>query len=127
MKLNRYTQKAKYDGRTKYEKPRYAHYYSYKYNQVDSSLPVTEFAYQWFKQTQRDALEYFLDMTFRMDSNAVMFKTAGFTKRQFQRVLSSLEWFGVKSWYAWQATKHGVSHMCHGLKTLFRDGKWVVK
>ena len=81
MKLNRYTQKAKYDGRTKYEKPRYAHSYNYKYNQVDSSLPVTEFAYQWFKQTQRDALEYFFDMTFRMDANAVMFKTAGFTKR----------------------------------------------
>lgn len=68
-----------------------------------------------------------MDLTFRGDTNAVMFKIAGFTKRQYARVMSSLEWLGIKSWHAYQATKHGVKHMCHGLKTLFKDGKWVVK
>jgi hypothetical protein len=56
-----------------------------------------------------------------------MFKIAGFTKRQYHRVLSLISWFGGKSWIAWVALKHGVAHMIHGLKTLFKDGKWVVK
>jgi len=56
-----------------------------------------------------------------------MFKTAGFTKRQYRRVLSCIDWFGGKTWIAWQAVKHGVAHMMHGLKALFKDGKWVVK
>lgn len=72
-------------------------------------------------------MEFFLDMTFRQDSSAVMFKVAGFTKRQFNRGMVALQWFGAKSWVAWQATKHGVAHMVHGLKTLFKDGKWAVK
>ena len=56
-----------------------------------------------------------------------MHKIAGFTKRQVSRTLNLLEWIGGKSWYAWQATKHGVAHMAHGMKALFKDGKWAVK
>ena len=65
-------------------------------------------------------MEYILDITLRRNTNAVMFKTAGFVKRQFGRMISFLSWFGDKSWYAWEATKHGVGHMIHGLKTLFK-------
>ena len=56
-----------------------------------------------------------------------MFKTAGFIKRQASRTFNILAWVFGKSWVIWQATKHGVSHMVHGIKTLFKDGKWVVK
>lgn len=56
-----------------------------------------------------------------------MFKVAGFTKRQFGRMLTFLDWFGNKSWVVWVAVKHGVAHMCHGLKALAKDGKWAVK
>ena len=74
-----------------------------------------------------DAWEYLLDLTIRRNTNAVMFKTAGFIKRQFGRVLSILDWLGGLSYRGWVATKHGLAHMAHGLKSLFRDGKWVVK
>lgn len=72
-------------------------------------------------------MAFFLDLTFNRNSDAVMFKVAGFTKRQFGRMLTFLEWFGGKSWVVWVAVKHGVAHMCHGLKCLFKDGKWAVK
>ena len=117
----------KYDGRTKYEKPRYSYRYNYKYSQVDTSLPVTEWAYLWLKNTKKDFGEFLLDLTLRGNVNAVMFKVAGFTKRQFFRVINLMDWLLGKTWNAWQATKHGVSHMIHGLKTLGKDGKWVVQ
>ena len=82
---------------------------------------------QWLNNTRKDFGEFLLDLTFRRDTNAVMFKIAGFTKRQFNRLITILDFFCGKSWIAWQATKHGVAHMVHGLKTLGKDGKWVVK
>lgn len=126
FKFNRYSEKAKYDGRTKYEKPRQPYRYDYRYKHVDTSLPVTEWVYQWFRNTQKDALQFLYDLTIQRNNNAVMFKTAGFTKRQFSRLLFGLEWFGSKTWVVWVAVKHGVAHMCHGLKNLAKDGKWVV-
>ena len=127
IKLNRFREKAKFDGRTKYEKPKYAFNYDYKYRHVDTTLPVTTWLWHWMKQTQKNAFEFFLDLTFRGDTNAVMFKTAGFTKRQAGRALAFAQWFGAKAWYAWDALKHGLAHMAHGMKALFKDGKWVVK
>jgi len=94
---------------------------------VDTSQPVTEIAYQWMNNTGKDFGEFLLDMTFRGDINAVMFKIAGFTKRQTNRLITALLWLEGKLWIGWVATKHGVLHMAHGLKALFKDGKWVVK
>ena len=72
-----------------------------RYKHVDTSSPVTQWAYEWFKNTQKDTLEFLLDMTIRGNVNAVMFKVAGFTKRQVNRMCTMLNWFGGKSWVAW--------------------------
>ena len=127
LHINRFKQKAEYDGRTKYEKPRYAYHYNYKYRHLDTSQPITTVAYEWFKQSRKDSFEFLLDMTFRGDIDAVMFKVAGFTKRQVSRTLSLMNWLGQKSYYTYDAIKHGLIHMGHGLKNLAKDGKWVVK
>lgn len=127
FKYNRYSIEARYDGRTKYEKPRYSYRYNYKYNHVDTSLPVTEWAYQWYKNTKNDFGEFLLDLTLRGNINAVMFKVAGFTKRQAYRAFNLVDWLLGQTWSIWQAIKHGVKHMIHGLKALANDGKWVVK
>ena len=81
FRFNRHQEKAKYDGRTKYAKPQYAFKYNYKYKHIDTSLPASEIAYNWLKNTQKASFEYLLDMTIRGDLNAVMHKTAGFIKR----------------------------------------------
>ena len=49
MRLNRFKIDSKFDGRTKYEKPKYAFNYNYKYKHVDTSLPVTTMARKWLK------------------------------------------------------------------------------
>lgn len=81
MKYNRFRVDAKYDGRTKYEKPKYAFAYKYRYKHVDTSLPVHTMLSHWIKQAATNSFEFLLDLTIRRDTNAVMFKTAGFTKR----------------------------------------------
>lgn len=72
---------AKFCGRTKYEKPKYAFNYNYKYKHIDTSLPVTTIITKWCKQSTINSLEFLLDLTIRRDANAVMFKIAGFVKR----------------------------------------------
>ena len=101
IRVNRFTQKAEYDGRTKYEKPRYAYHYNYKYRHLDTTLPITQVAYQWFKDTQRNSLQFLLDLTFRGDIDAVMFKVAGFTKRNVERTLNLMKWLGAKTYNGW--------------------------
>ena len=49
MKYNRFRVDAKYDGRTKYEKPKYAFAYKYRYKHVDTSLPVHTMLSHWIK------------------------------------------------------------------------------
>ena len=82
MRLNRFRLKAKLEKRGAYrEKPQYAFNYKYKYKHVDTNLPVTTWASMWLKQTWVNILDYLLDLIVRRNTNAVMFKTAGFTKR----------------------------------------------
>jgi len=38
-------------------------------------------AYEWFKNSRTDMLQFMLDLTLYPDLNAIMFKIAGFTKR----------------------------------------------
>ena len=65
IRFNRYTEKARYDGRTQYEKPKYSYNYNYRYNHIDTSQSIGQVMYQWFVQTRTNMGEFLLDMTFR--------------------------------------------------------------
>ena len=125
IKLNRFQEKAEYDETSRQqEKPRYAYEYDYEHKPVDKSDP--DWKIKWLRQTKKDLVGYLLDLTLRRDINAVMFKTAGFSKRQFGRFMSVMDYLGGLTYHGWVEAKHGLKHMVHGLKALMSDGKWVV-
>jgi hypothetical protein len=51
IRFNRFSEDALFDGRTKYEEPQAPYHYDYKYKEVDTSLPVYEWIYIWFKNS----------------------------------------------------------------------------
>jgi hypothetical protein len=48
-----------------------------------------------------------------------MFKTSAFIKRQLARSIIFV--------HVYDSVKHGLLHVGHGLKAIFKDGKWAVK
>jgi hypothetical protein len=62
-----------------------------------------------------------------MREQQVIWKTAGFCKRNWLRFLDYAGRTEYLLWKVGKGVKHGVQHMAHGLKNIFRDGRWLVK
>ena len=75
---------------------------------------------------RKDFVNYLIDILF-MRTDALIFKTAGFCKRNWLRTLNVLSNVEYYLRHAGHALWHGVLHMIHGLKSLVRDGRWLVE
>lgn len=74
---------------------------------------------------RQDTVNYALDIIM-LRQQPVIFKTAAFIKRNWLRftdICGRTEFILRK---VGKGIKHGVQHMAHGLKGIFKDGKWLV-
>lgn len=124
--FNKYRKSAQLKQPLRYEKPRTPYFYEYNYRAVDESQPLQWQLLERARYVAEDTLAFACDVA-ALRENAVMYKTAHFMKRNFGRLITFLQYVEAKSWVGWVALKHGLKHMAHGLKTLFKDGTWAVK
>jgi hypothetical protein len=68
---------------------------------------------------------YLLDVIM-MRQQPVIWKTANFCKRNWLRFLDYAGRTEYVLWKVGKGIKHGVMHMVHGLKHIFKDGRWLL-
>jgi len=85
---------------------------------VDPKLPLKKRLLFKTQIIVEDAIEYLQDFRHGRDK-AIMFKTSAFIKRQLARSIILV--------HVYDSVKHGILHVGHGLKAIFKDGKWAVK
>lgn len=73
----------------------------------------------------QDTYKYLSDILV-LDKYAVMWKTSEFTKRNFLRLLDLCGNFEYFLRRTGKAIAHGAAHVLHGLKGIFKDGRWLV-
>lgn len=114
---------SKYEGQP-LVKPQIPKTYEPVYRFVDPTLPMPQRVATRLRHFRTDTINFVLDILCMRKSH-VIFKTAAFCKRNWIRTVNAalqLEYILCKVKHG---VVHGLKHMAHGLKSLFKDGMWL--
>jgi hypothetical protein len=108
---------ARYEGTPVGGKPECPYFFNVVHRKPDPALKFTQRVRTKLQYMYEDTFAYVLDL-FSGRVNEVMWKTSAFLWRRIYNLRVLL--------VIWDLIKHGVHVTVHGMKELYREGKWAI-